>query len=40
MQSNRLDYDVKSHKLMNGGTVQGQIEPKQNPNPKVVMATK
>jgi sigma54-dependent transcription regulator len=39
MQSNRLDYAVESHKSMNGDTVRGQIESKQNPNPKVVMAT-
>jgi hypothetical protein len=40
MQSNRLDYKVESHKPMNGVTVRGQIESKQNPpNPKVVTAT-
>jgi hypothetical protein len=33
MQSNRLDYQVESHKLMNGDTVRGQIEPKQNLKP-------
>jgi hypothetical protein len=38
-QSNRLDYKVESHKPMNGDTVRGQIESKQNPNPKVAMAT-
>jgi putative ribosome biogenesis GTPase RsgA len=39
MQSNRFDYEMKSHKPMNGDTVWWQIESKQNPNPKVVMAT-
>jgi hypothetical protein len=40
MQSNRLDYEVESHKPMNGDTVHGQIESKQNPNPKVATTTK
>jgi hypothetical protein len=39
MQSNRLDYEMESHKPMNGVTVRGQIESKQNSNPKVAMAT-
>jgi hypothetical protein len=39
MQPNRLDYKMGSHKPMNGDTVLGQIESKQNPNPKEAMAT-
>jgi hypothetical protein len=39
MKSNRLDYEVESHKPMNGVTVQEQIESKQNPNLKVATAT-
>jgi hypothetical protein len=39
MQSNRLDSEVESHKPMNGDIFWWQIESKQNPNPKVVMAT-
>jgi hypothetical protein len=38
MQSNRLDYEMGSHKPMNGDTVWWQNESKQNPNPKVAMS--
>jgi plastocyanin len=38
MQSNKLGYEIGSHKLMNGDTVRWQIESKQNP-PNMVMAT-
>jgi hypothetical protein len=40
MQSNRLDYEMGSHKPMNGDTVWWQNESKKNPNPKMEMATK
>jgi plastocyanin len=39
IQSNRLDYEMGSHKSMNGDTVLWQNESKQNPNPKVATAT-
>jgi hypothetical protein len=39
MQSNKLDYEMESHKPMNGDTVRWQIESKQNPIPKMVIAT-
>jgi hypothetical protein len=39
MQTNRLDYEMGSHKPMNEDTVWWQNESKQNLNPKVAMAT-
>jgi hypothetical protein len=38
MQSNKLGYEMGSHKPMNGDTVWWQIESKQN-TPNMVMAT-
>jgi plastocyanin len=38
MQSNKLGYEMGSHKPMNGDTVQWHIESKQNP-PNVATAT-
>jgi hypothetical protein len=39
MRSNRLDYEVESHKPTNGDTIWWQIGSKQNSNPKMAMAT-
>jgi hypothetical protein len=39
MQSNKLGYEMGSHKPMNDDTVRWQIESKQNANLNMVMAT-